>query len=134
MPANAENSKVYTFNTDTVGDYVKIVSGRKDGYLSFANVEVYATDYKVKLIDFGFATNCSAGHKLKQFCGTPMYMDPDLIHKKEYYGQAADVWALGVVLFLLVTGELPFWSLNEKELKRHIGTAKYSFPTSSMKY
>jgi len=35
-------------------------------------------------------------------------MDPDLIKERKYYGQAADVWALGVILFLLITGDAPF--------------------------
>ena len=42
FPENVEKSKVYSFNCDAVGDYIKIVTGRDDGYLSFVNVEVYA--------------------------------------------------------------------------------------------
>lgn len=58
----------------------------------------------VKLIDFGFATNCKQGIKLSTFCGTPCYMDPDLSKERKYLGQAVDVWALGVILFKLLTG------------------------------
>jgi serine/threonine protein kinase len=68
---------------------------------------------EIKLIDFGFATNCQMGHKLSMFCGTPCYMDPDLVKNKKYSGQGADVWALGVILFLLITGGVPFWGETE---------------------
>ena len=62
----------------------------------------------VKLIDLGFATVCRKGVKLDKNCGTPCYMDPDLTKRQSYLGQAADVWALGVVLFFLLTGRQPF--------------------------
>jgi len=41
---------------------------------------------EIKIIDFGFATNCQAGHRLSMFCGTPCYMDPDLVKRKKYSG------------------------------------------------
>lgn len=89
---------------------------------------------EIKLIDFGFATNCQAGHKLSLFCGTPCYMDPDLVKQRKYSGQGVDVWALGVILFLLVTGGVPFWGDNEAELFRRIGAAKYSLPVKGRTY
>jgi len=83
---------------------------------------------EIKLIDFGFATNCTAGSKLSMFCGTPCYMDPDLVKKKKYSGQGVDVWALGVILFLLITGGVPFWGDNEAELYRRICSARFGLP------
>lgn len=88
----------------------------------------------IKIIDFGFATNCQAGHKLSLFCGTPCYMDPDLVKQRKYSGQGVDVWALGVILFLLVTGGVPFWGENETELFRRISAAKYSLPIKTRPY
>ena len=41
---------------------------------------------EIKILDFGFATNCDADQKLSMFCGTPCYMDPDLVKKKKYSG------------------------------------------------
>jgi len=63
---------------------------------------------KIKLIDFGFAINCKENERLTSICGTSHYMDPDLACRKPYIGPAADVWAMGVTLFLLLTGDYPF--------------------------
>ena len=57
---------------------------------------------QVKLIDFGFA--CVSRDKLRIFCGTPSYMSPEIVSKKEYWGSAADIWASGVLLFVMLTG------------------------------
>ena len=72
----------------------------------------------IKIIDFGFA--CMSKEKLRVFCGTPSYMSPEIVAKKEYYGSASDVWACGVMLFEMLTGKLPFKSGNEKDLFRKI--------------
>jgi serine/threonine protein kinase len=55
-------------------------------------------------------------------------MDPDLAMKKPYSGHAADVWALGVILFMLLTGRLPFFAEFEADLYRKIQSAKYNYP------
>jgi serine/threonine protein kinase len=65
---------------------------------------------------------------LSMFCGTPCYMDPDLVKHKKYSGQGADVWALGIILFLLLTGGVPYWGETEQELYRRICAAKYALP------
>lgn len=82
----------------------------------------------IKLIDFGFATGCTAEERLSNTCGTPHYMDPDLVKKGSYNGQAADVWALGVILFILTTGKLPFYAAFEADLFRKIQTGRYQYP------
>ena len=47
-------------------------------------------------------------------------MDPDIVKKKEYSGRAADVWALGVALFIVLSGKLPFFAEFEADLFRKI--------------
>jgi len=47
-------------------------------------------------------------------------MDPDISRKKDYLGQASDVWSLGVILFILTTGKLPFFGEFEADLFRKI--------------
>lgn len=79
----------------------------------------------VKLIDFGFA--CVSREKLRVFCGTPSYMAPEIVNKKDYLGSAADMWASGVLLFVMLTGQVPFKSTTEKDLYRKITKGFYSF-------
>ena len=45
-------------------------------------------------------------------------MEPDLIRKKKYLGQPVDVWALGIILFLLITSGIPFWDETDAESKK----------------
>ena len=63
---------------------------------------------KIKVIDFGFSVKSTPNTKLTLFCGTPNYMSPEIILKKEYYGGPSDSWALGVLLFVIACGYFPF--------------------------
>ena len=50
-------------------------------------------------------------------CGTPAYVSPEIIKNERYEKFASDIWSLGVLLFVMVTGEFPFMALNWKDLK-----------------
>ena len=63
---------------------------------------------KIKLIDFGFSIIIPKDKKLSIFCGTPSYMSPEIVSKKEYFGFPADIWALGIVLYVILCGSFPF--------------------------
>ena len=63
---------------------------------------------KIKIIDFGFSIKAEPMQRLNLFCGTPNYMSPEIVLKKEYYGGPSDVWALGVMLFVICAGYFPF--------------------------
>ena len=65
-------------------------------------------NYDVKIIDFGFSLFTTNNKKLNLHCGTPSYMAPELVAKKDYLGQPVDVWALGVLLYKMLTGYYPF--------------------------
>jgi len=65
----------------------------------------------IKIVDFGFAVENK--DYLSLFCGTPSYMAPEIIQRKEYNGQKVDIWALGVVLCKIVTGEYPFGGISK---------------------
>jgi serine/threonine protein kinase len=81
----------------------------------------------VKLIDFGFSTCIPNEKKVKLFCGTPSYMAPEIVSKKEYSGPPADIWALGVLLFALLCGRFPFKGANDNELYKRICKGEVEF-------
>ena len=83
---------------------------------------------QVKIIDFGFSTLTEAGERMKIFCGTPSYMAPEIVQRKEFLGAAADLWALGVLLYALLSGTFPFRGLTDKELYAKIAKGIFSFP------
>lgn len=83
---------------------------------------------RIKLIDFGFSVKSTASTKLTLFCGTPNYMSPEIILKREYLGGPSDVWALGVMLFVLTCGYFPFKGKDDKELHKKIVNVSVSFP------
>jgi serine/threonine protein kinase len=63
---------------------------------------------KIKIIDFGFSVKAEPMQRLNLFCGTPNYMSPEIILKKDYYGGPSDIWALGVLLYVICAGHFPF--------------------------
>jgi MAP/microtubule affinity-regulating kinase len=84
----------------------------------------------VKLIDFGFATCIPSNKKSLIYCGSPSYMAPEIINKVEYFGPPVDIWACGVVLVLLVTGDFPFKGNTEKRVFNKIKKGKFEIPAS----
>mmetsp|Transcript_7086 Transcript_7086/g.6937 ORF Transcript_7086/g.6937 Transcript_7086/m.6937 type:complete len:472 (+) Transcript_7086:1-1416(+) len=82
----------------------------------------------VRIIDFGFATCFPHEKKVKVFCGTPTYMAPEIIARKEYSGPPADVWALGVLLYAMLCGTFPFKASADKELYRKIQRGHFVIP------
>nr|XP_020850922.1 testis-specific serine/threonine-protein kinase 5-like isoform X1 [Phascolarctos cinereus] len=63
----------------------------------------------VKLTDFGFANRTAVKNSLlSTFCGSVAYTAPEILMSKKYNGEQADLWSLGVILYAMVTGKLPF--------------------------
>uniref|UniRef100_A0AC35U0U1 Protein kinase domain-containing protein n=1 Tax=Rhabditophanes sp. KR3021 TaxID=114890 RepID=A0AC35U0U1_9BILA len=85
-------------------------------------------DMNIKIADYGFANNFSQGLKLDTFCGSPPYAAPELFQGKKYDGPEVDCWSLGVILYTLVSGSLPFDGQNLKELRERVLRGKYRIP------
>ncbi|XP_028381046.2 sperm motility kinase 3A-like [Phyllostomus discolor] len=84
-------------------------------------------DNNVKLADFGLSKEfwkC----KLTSFCGTMWYVAPEILSSEPYDGQRVDIWSLGVVLYQLVTGKLPFEGGNFWEVQARVLTGHFLLP------
>jgi MAP/microtubule affinity-regulating kinase len=74
----------------------------------------------IKLIDFGFCCSTAQDVLLKIFCGTPSYMSPEIVNKREYLGAPTDIWASGVLLYAMLCGQFPFKGVSDKDLFKKI--------------
>ena len=81
--------------------------------------------------DFGFATRVDGIEQhLTTFCGSPPYAAPELFVEDHYLGPAVDIWALGILLFFLTTGTMPFRAPTVASLKAAILEGRFSCPAS----
>ncbi|XP_036444778.1 serine/threonine-protein kinase NIM1 [Colossoma macropomum] len=84
----------------------------------------------VKVADFGFSTRVSTNNQmLDTFCGSPPYAAPELFKDESYMGPPVDVWAMGVLLFFMVTGTMPFRADTVPKLRRCVLEGAYVLPT-----
>lgn len=82
-----------------------------------------------KIADFGLCHETNEMKLLTTPCGSPFYAPPEIISNKAYDGKRSDVWSLGVVLYTMATGALPWTEINQSKLFLQIQSADFSIPT-----
>jgi hypothetical protein len=95
--------------------------------LKIENVLIEKTG-QIRLIDFGLANLYSCYSQLNTFCGSLYFAAPELLSAKKYIGPEVDVWSLGVILFVLVCGKVPFDDANLATLHSKIKSGHVEYP------
>ncbi|PSN45623.1 hypothetical protein C0J52_16996 [Blattella germanica] len=82
----------------------------------------------IKIADFGFSNYYTPGEQLDTWCGSPPYAAPEVFEGKKYTGPEIDVWSLGVVLYVLVCGALPFDGSTLQSLRDRVLSGRFRIP------
>ena len=94
-----------------------------------ANILLVADDLStLKVSDFGLSYRMDSAHAMDDSCGTPAFMAPEVINSRQVYSEKCDVWSLGVIMYVLLAGKLPFRSKSSDELFALIQEGNYVLP------
>lgn len=83
---------------------------------------------RIKLGDFGFTREYDRNALMETFCGTTGYAAPEMLQRKKYQGPEVDVWSLGIILYCLLTGTLPFDDDDETVMRAKIIQGDFEDP------
>ncbi|KAJ5076889.1 serine/threonine-protein kinase brsk2-like protein [Anaeramoeba ignava] len=86
-------------------------------------------NYNVKIADFGLARMTCENNLLKTSCGSPHYISPEIAKGMLYEGRSSDVWSCGIILYVLLSGNLPFTDINIQRLLEKITIGKFTTPS-----
>lgn len=86
------------------------------------------SDGKIKISDFGLSTFLSKEGLVNTPCGSPCYASPECISGMPYSGVTTDVWSIGVILYAMLTGQLPWTKKNQAQLFKQIRTGDFVIP------
>ncbi|KAM9506366.1 NUAK family SNF1-like kinase 1 [Salvelinus alpinus] len=85
-------------------------------------------DLNVKLADFGLSNHFKNDNLLQTYCGSPLYASPEIVKGLPYHGPEVDCWAMGVLLYALVYGSMPFDGASYRALTEQISQGRYRRP------
>ncbi|XP_067011544.1 serine/threonine-protein kinase SIK2 isoform X2 [Anabrus simplex] len=86
------------------------------------------SNMNIKIADFGFSNHYTPGEQLATWCGSPPYAAPEVFEGKKYTGPEIDIWSLGVVLYVLVCGALPFDGSTLQSLRDRVLSGRFRIP------
>jgi len=87
------------------------------------------SDTDIKITDFGLSNVMSTSNVLRSKCGTPVYMAPEMLQNRPY-NESVDIWAAGILLYIILSGTLPFYADNPDDFLELVLNSKFSFPES----
>lgn len=86
---------------------------------------LYRQKFIIKIADLGFSKQLKTlDEEIYTYCGTPLNMAPEVMRKQ--YNYKADIWSIGVILFLLITGVYPFFARSKQQLQQNIDKGFYT--------
>ncbi|CAD6185154.1 unnamed protein product [Caenorhabditis auriculariae] len=83
---------------------------------------------RIKIADFGFSNHFAEDTLMQTYCGSPPYAAPEVFEGKAYYGPHVDIWSLGVVLYVMVSGSMPFEAATLYQLREKVLSGQYRVP------
>ena len=129
------NKKRFLNNEDAKGLFHDLVDGLFECHrLRFVHRDLkcenmlLSRNLRLKISDFGFARHFSDTQKLQTYCGSYAYAAPEIIIGEPYLGRMADIWSIGVILYAMVCGKLPFKDKDAKTLLSDVAS-KLHFPS-----
>ncbi|KAJ1735501.1 hypothetical protein LPJ61_000527 [Coemansia biformis] len=83
---------------------------------------------QVRLIDFGFANIFEWDKQLSTFCGSPSYASPEIVCGIRYTGPEVDIWSMGVILYCMLCGRLPFEGATQNDIFAKVASGRFTMP------
>jgi serine/threonine protein kinase len=112
-----------------IAEAIRFIHGKNIVHRDLKPDNVLLDDvYAPKLADFGLCSLSKSGKLLRTPCGSPLYAPPEILINQGYEGKSADIWSLGILLYTMVTGTLPWTTDNRIQLFEQIKRADIDIP------